>query len=288
MTILVYDWFLVFSDEMDLMWKSRWTFVKVLYFWTRYSPVADTILRIQGNFTVLSPAECKLNDSITSYLVAIGVYTSEIILLWRTFALWRNSRPVRYILGVMWALTFPLGMYAVTLFILSTEFAPQPFPNQPGCNLVKANLTIIGDFIALAVLEIVIVGLTMVKAIESIRNTSRMARGHHYVRNTLYRDGVLFFICLTVLSVASVIAPLVGPNSYAMLLPAILRIMHSTLCCRVILNLRTAAAKEDEIKYRLAQSARYVSALWSNVWGSRRESGSKEGTTDGRRTELPV
>lgn len=89
--------------------------------------------------------------------------------------------------------------------------------------------------------------------VHQVRNTPRVAGAHHHVRNTLYRDGqfdkfsmgmhiispnpsptgVLFFICLmgtftiphryqitpltitgqVVLSVASVIAPLVGPVS---------------------------------------------------------------------------
>lgn len=55
------------------------------------------------------------------------------------------------------------------------------------------------------------------------------------------------------------------------------------------MNLRTAPAKEDEIRYKLAQSARYVSALWSNVWGiHNEESESNDGISSAGRTELTV
>lgn len=62
--------------------------------------------------------------------------------------------------------------------------------------------------------------------------------------------------------------------------------MHSTLCCRIVLNLRTAAAKEDEIRYRFAQSARDVSRLRFNTWETRWESMSEDDSTDSRRAAL--
>ncbi len=32
-TLVVYDWLLLFSDELDTIWKAKWTVPKVLYYY---------------------------------------------------------------------------------------------------------------------------------------------------------------------------------------------------------------------------------------------------------------
>ncbi|KAI0812529.1 hypothetical protein BC629DRAFT_943225 [Irpex lacteus] len=161
-TLLVYDWILVVSDEVRHLWTERWTFVKVLYLWTRYSPVVDTFWRIWGHFIFLSPQECKVHDAISTFLIAIGIHTSELVLVWRTLALWRDSKWIRYSLWAAWVLMLPIGTYSTTTFVMSTNFAALPYPNVLGCNLAHASM-MTAAFISLAVLELVIVILTLAK-----------------------------------------------------------------------------------------------------------------------------
>ncbi|KAI0812520.1 hypothetical protein BC629DRAFT_1589276 [Irpex lacteus] len=215
--LLVYDWLLVLSDEVNHVWASHWTFVKVLYLWTRYSPIADAILGMLAHFAMLSPKQCRLTDTINSFLIAVGIYSSELVLVWRTFALWQDSKRVRYALGILWLSMSPIGLYFVIAFVSSTVYSSQPFAGQPGCNLVSASSLVAGDFIGLTILEICIVILTVVKGFQHISNTPDIV-GVQYVR-TLYRDGVLFFVFLAVLSLANVLAPFFGPKSNALLLP---------------------------------------------------------------------
>ncbi|KAI0683223.1 hypothetical protein BC835DRAFT_762671 [Cytidiella melzeri] len=101
-TLLVFDWLLLFSDEVKHVWNSRWSFIKVLYLWTRYSPVADTILGLVAHFSYLTPEQCRTSDAASSILLGIGVYMSELIFIWRTFALWKDSKIVKYSLGGVW------------------------------------------------------------------------------------------------------------------------------------------------------------------------------------------
>ncbi|KAI0093228.1 hypothetical protein BDY19DRAFT_416239 [Irpex rosettiformis] len=233
---------------MTFIWSSRWSLVKMLYLWTRYSPLLDTILGLLMHFTFLSPEECKLNNSLNSFLLAAGVYSSELVLVWRTFALWHENKRVKYGLLALWLSLFPMGICSLVVFVKSTIYVPQPFTNRSGCNLVDANFILIGDFIGLAVFEIVVVVLTVIKGIHHMRaytyaSTSRLSGGH--LLRTLYRDGVVFFVCLTLLSVGNVLAPTLGPRSNALLLPTLLRTAHSALCCRVILHIRSAAAEDE-------------------------------------------
>ena len=41
-TIFIWDYILTLGMEVDLVWKSKWNFMKGLYFFQRYSPFIDT------------------------------------------------------------------------------------------------------------------------------------------------------------------------------------------------------------------------------------------------------
>jgi len=41
-TMFIWDYILTFKMEVDLIWKSKWNFMKGLYFFQRYLPFIDT------------------------------------------------------------------------------------------------------------------------------------------------------------------------------------------------------------------------------------------------------
>lgn len=73
----VTDWAVLFGDEVMLflptesqdnerhgqvehIWKSRWSIVKALYLWTRYSPFVDVSLNLNCALTfTLAPSKCS-------------------------------------------------------------------------------------------------------------------------------------------------------------------------------------------------------------------------------------
>lgn len=42
-TLFLWDWMLTMRMEVDLVWKSKWNFMKVLYLLQRYLPFVDTV-----------------------------------------------------------------------------------------------------------------------------------------------------------------------------------------------------------------------------------------------------
>ena len=42
-TLFIWDYILTFGMEVDLVWKSKWNFMKALYLFQRYSPFIDTV-----------------------------------------------------------------------------------------------------------------------------------------------------------------------------------------------------------------------------------------------------
>ena len=41
--MFVWDYIITFRMEVDLVWKSKWTFMKALYLFQRYLPFIDTV-----------------------------------------------------------------------------------------------------------------------------------------------------------------------------------------------------------------------------------------------------
>ena len=57
-TIYVWDYTLMFSMEVDLVWKSKWNFMKGLYLFQRYLPFIDITINLYCQsdwFPIFSP-----------------------------------------------------------------------------------------------------------------------------------------------------------------------------------------------------------------------------------------
>jgi hypothetical protein len=55
LTMYLWDYILTFEMEVDLVWKSKWNFVKGLYFLQRYLPFVEIICLV---FTRQSDVSC--------------------------------------------------------------------------------------------------------------------------------------------------------------------------------------------------------------------------------------
>jgi len=51
-TIVIYEHFLQFGNEVDLFWKRRWTLAKILFLWCRYFSI---ILNVADAIVFLHP-----------------------------------------------------------------------------------------------------------------------------------------------------------------------------------------------------------------------------------------
>ncbi|THH18065.1 hypothetical protein EW146_g2864 [Bondarzewia mesenterica] len=81
----------------------------------------------------------------------------------------------------------------------------------------------------------VILALTLVKGIPQYRQSNSP------LIISLYRDGIMYYIYLFVLSVINVTVLLTAPREYANLLSLLQRVLHSVLSSRILLHLRQAA-----------------------------------------------
>ncbi|KIJ22641.1 hypothetical protein M422DRAFT_276896 [Sphaerobolus stellatus SS14] len=85
------------------------------------------------------------------------------------------------------------------------------------------------------IFETLVLGLTLLKGVKHFRGTNST------LVSVLYRDGILNYIYLCILSIINVTVLLTAPHGYSTFLTALQRTLHSILSARILLHLREVA-----------------------------------------------
>ncbi|KAF6751017.1 hypothetical protein DFP72DRAFT_851263 [Ephemerocybe angulata] len=245
--LTVADFIHTFPDEVRLMWPTPLSVAKVLFFAARYYVLVHCVLASM----CLSPEECK--RSFVQLFVSSGasVLCAEAILFVRVFAFSERNRKVliylviQYICAMNTRLTASKAIHAPSVgilitFLLSVKFAPAAQPDLP-CMPASAGYKYIGINFSLALLSVVTIMVIMVYIAHR-----KYRRLNSNLLKLFYRDGILYFLCLSGLATANIVASFVASASYKFLLLETQVLLHSVLSTRMLLHLRKWA--EHDIK----------------------------------------
>ncbi|KAJ7367969.1 hypothetical protein DFH08DRAFT_10532 [Mycena albidolilacea] len=236
LTLLVYDTLLQINEEYNHVWKSRWTLIKCLYLWTRYSTfVGASIPLVHAAYA--GPVVCDGVTTFTTIFSTLGIGVTEMILMIRTYTLYERSKKL---LAFFFALWFSLGgiaFWAVTTW--SSRFSSSNSLPVESCYVTNSSGIGIGlvSYLVLLVGETTIVLLTLYKV---FRKFSYREIG--FLRS-MYCDGVWFYLAILPFTIATVVCLFAAPFSGLNDTPV--QVMHSILCCRLITHARNVAAEED-------------------------------------------
>ncbi|KAF7367175.1 hypothetical protein MSAN_00977400 [Mycena sanguinolenta] len=166
----------------------------------------------------------------------------------RTWALWECRRSVLISLIILGTCTL-LPMIVVTeLEIRTLEYLPTI---GVGCTVGKAGAIILFAYVLVLSLETSIVIFTAVKAYRDLR----YSRQPWLIQ--LYRDGMIFYVYLLVISLANILVPILAPSMFSNWLASPQRVLHSVLCTRVLLRIRAPPRQTlflDSIAFDVSES----------------------------------
>ncbi|KAF9792915.1 hypothetical protein BJ322DRAFT_1031985 [Thelephora terrestris] len=238
LTLMVYDWLLVFDREVEHVWRRKWSIGKVLYIISRYGTLLDIpmILVLQtAPYGTLSYDTCSAIYKISTWGTVFGVCISESILLLRTHALYSGSRRVTIPLSILYTVLVVAGLTITYIYLRTISFGPPPSPLFKGCYLTQQGAIIFFDPLLLLVFEFVVLVLTVRKGFRDFRTGTPLMR-------VVYRDSVSFFLVLFALAVSTIFVVALAPSQYGALVNTATRVFHSIICCRILLNIKQAAA----------------------------------------------
>lgn len=248
-TLFIYDYFTTLSSEVDLVWRDKWGAGKILFLMGRYRIWPELVIILHYGMFKDVPSPCRFTYTYCAWSVLVGVTVGDAILVLRTWAVWGTSRRILFALIILLCATTAINAYYLTRFLRDLTFLPREQQDPAILKVAGENMcafTAMGreigiSWIAVAGFELVIFLLTAIKLkgiAHAYYRTSRLV-------SSIYRDGILYFITLSSVSIANVIFIYTQPPEYIILLALMQGTLHSILTCKLILHIR-AVARDDE------------------------------------------
>lgn len=237
-SILVYDYLLTLQYEVKYMWTAKWTLAKVLFFLTRYPVFVDTFCAIYLQLgRNLSGEFCHNLYTSNGWLIVFGIAVAEGIIILRTWAMWGRNKIIGiFLLGLFFASLIAASV-ALALFQKSTHFIPisslGPLSTGKGCLADRANIDVVGTYASFTAFDTVIVCLTVFKGLQ----LTKVSPSNSNLVLILYRDGMLFYITLFVISLISVLVILAVSTDLMLLLLGVQRVVYSVLSARIVFHI---------------------------------------------------
>ncbi|KIK57992.1 hypothetical protein GYMLUDRAFT_703922 [Collybiopsis luxurians FD-317 M1] len=244
LALLSYDYILSLAQEVTHIWNSKWGPVKVLYLYSRYSPFIDTTLAVvERLYPQMSSESCNRLMAFNTLFSGSGIGLSDVILMVRTYSMYHNSRKILVVLVLSWTTVSIISLVAALKW--SGSFSAVTVPGLPGCVLVGESKTGIVDNAFFLAAETVVVILTLWRGFRHFYSFGFTLEITQKVTMTFYRDGVLYYLAILPFTLGNVVVLATAPPELQ-ILETPLRVMHSILCCKLIIHIREVAKAEDE------------------------------------------
>ncbi|XP_006455308.1 hypothetical protein AGABI2DRAFT_121238 [Agaricus bisporus var. bisporus H97] len=152
--VFFFECLITMDMEVELVWKSKWTFTKAMYLINRYSTITDIVVLYFHNYgTWVSACQAIYHLGIALYIV--GIYLSESLLILRVAVIWKAiGKQWIFVVGILWAMYSAVMVYMLTsTFLLLrdvTFFTLLPFG---GC-LAQPKTTLWLDYCLLLIYDI--------------------------------------------------------------------------------------------------------------------------------------
>ncbi|KAJ7482181.1 hypothetical protein B0H11DRAFT_2021954 [Mycena galericulata] len=229
LTLLAYDTLLSISQDYQLVWRSKWSLIKCLYLWTRYTTFIDTTLAVQHRFdSAIDSSLCSSIEGFDTVFAGFGIGITELILMVRTYALYGRSKKL-------------LGFFVIMYLCI----AGLPASDTP-CNVDGSTSKIwLVCYVSLLVGETGIVLLTLWKGLRTFYSPGSIYRHSHLV-TSFYHDGILFYLATLAIFIVDVVLKIVARPGLQNIADTPWRVLHSIFACHLVVHVRAIASEEED------------------------------------------
>ncbi|KJA22190.1 hypothetical protein HYPSUDRAFT_41363 [Hypholoma sublateritium FD-334 SS-4] len=260
LTILVYNAILVFPQEVEHIWRSKWSLPKVLYIFLRYCGIIHTAILLRFSTSINVPRQrCQ----VYYWLVAlegpvIFAMAVNVLLTMRINALYGRSSKVMTILTFLVLCQFGFSTYVHSTTTIQTVEGVPPFMNVaiPGCITVVAPekglllaswlvaFAVTGTFFCMTMYKLC-TGMWLREAKGKGNFIILIVRNRHYtpLLAAFFGDGVVYYFLITALLLTSTLMEqLALPVLGSVPIPWLVGV-YSFAGANLVLGLRKAAAQ---------------------------------------------
>ncbi|KAI0640949.1 hypothetical protein C8Q79DRAFT_920383 [Trametes meyenii] len=117
-TLITWDVLITFSEEVDFIWRRKWTATTYMYIMARYIPwmVLLALLPVSVNGSTglkFTSGQCDAWQFVQGILMQVTITTVDVILITRVYALYRRSLILLQILVGLFAAEFAFLCYVL-------------------------------------------------------------------------------------------------------------------------------------------------------------------------------
>jgi len=242
LVMLLYDHFLTLDQEVEEIWKAKWTLPKIFFLILRYLVPSLMIIETY-QISGISNHEITIDFCkgwfVFSMIMAMSSITiSNLLILLRLWALWGRDRKL-----IMWTfLGFVVVQLAALAVLVHVIVIGLPLlywePKLQICGL-KQRPHVEGLWIPGIAFECVVFAAAFVNGFHRPRSV-----GGHSLLSALFRDGIHYFVALFLLRLNNFFFAVLAP------LPLLVCTIYLVWCCttltvtRFLLNIRRVASEQ--------------------------------------------
>ncbi|CUA67041.1 hypothetical protein RSOLAG22IIIB_02959 [Rhizoctonia solani] len=239
--ILIYDHLLTFPQEVELVWKQQRSWVSILFVLNRYITPLVLIVDIydKGGLANFLPQSFCVNWYFAESawnLVAFGLIHALVAL--RVHAIWGRPRWLSITLSVLFVIYFVATATIAFKFQIDYAHTVAYYPLFRLC-FAQVSPYIWACWLPALVFESFVFILTVIKAVEHSKRKVNTPVVH-----VLYRDGIIYFIVITLCSMFNMMVWLLAPPTLVALSKYFVLCVVPTMGSRLVLNLR-GSRRED-------------------------------------------
>ncbi|TDL18499.1 hypothetical protein BD410DRAFT_793204 [Rickenella mellea] len=247
---LVFDIILTIDQEVEYIWRSKWTLPKCLYLWARYFALFMQVIAIAETTSLkVTPTICAgwaYFEGITGQLLIMGV---ELLLMLRVWALYKRDKRILYFLIALYvaeitANTVILGMSLPSLTTVAPLHGlfPPGFPLS-GCFPTKVPGFFFSYWIPTLVFESILFILMLFNFVRLARENTPMP-----LLTLFFRDGTVYYAVIFAALLIQVLLYELDNTAIKQVAIGWLLTMFSIMGTRLVLNLRAASVGAAELE----------------------------------------
>ncbi|KAL4263456.1 DUF6533 domain-containing protein [Pleurotus pulmonarius] len=248
LTWVLYDYFLTIEDEVRYIWTQKRCFGKFMFFWIRYYTIFLLVFDVAQIHVfalpgVTSDIVCLAINPTTRIIGAISLWSVEIIMQLRIYALFQSNKKVAAVNGILFLASIAAFLYVLIHNVTRTKalLADAVHLPLPGCPSVHLS-TEWAQWVPATGYEGVLFCFAVYKAVTEAAQTFM-----HEKRVSLYsiliRDNLLYFFSISFILVFNNLMA-VGITKIPWFSFGPFHAAVGILTVRMLLNLRKATAHD--------------------------------------------
>jgi len=248
-SIIVFDHLVTFGLEVDLIWKSSWSFGKILFIINRYYTLASVIF---NNYALLSThltdSFCHLYFQWQGWTGLIACMIAETILQMRLYALYSLNKKILALMVTAFTVASSIsavimGKVLASMTVTSRPFAIlgiEPFRDLAFCFPSNISSKFFTFWIPMLAYECLLCVLALIRGFQTFRSDGTLFRSGRRLVAILIRDSVLYFIIIMSTYLTCLLIWLTARQSLLEIPIGFSVAMSCVLANRIILNVRDA------------------------------------------------